>query len=273
MNSLPLEEEIIYSLSELFNDRGQKQPSHAEIKNVIERGGLSYPETSEGKSKKIQTVLFQAYENERYKEGGNISLSLCKLLKAKGGFIKETKNYVGDDPIASFRSILRQYNFILSSDGYITPVALEGLEGRELTEVLLKYAKRAQKGIEDAALVVGTGKDLIEATAKHVLVELGNSYSEHKNFEFLLAQCFMALGMKTSEDKSDANERKTHEIERHLFSLALSINRLRNKEGIGHGRPFISELVEDESKIVIELVGVITEKILLQLKKQKNFQI
>jgi hypothetical protein len=83
----------------------------------------------------------------------------------------------------------------------------------------------------------------------------------------------MALGMKTSEDKSDANERKTHEIERHLFSLALSINRLRNKEGIGHGRPFISELVEDESKIVIELVGVITEKILLQLKKQKNFQI
>lgn len=41
------------------------------------------------------------------------------------------------------------------------PLALQNLSGVELTKALKSYIHRAQRGIRDAALVTGTGKDLL----------------------------------------------------------------------------------------------------------------
>lgn len=39
-----------------------------------------------------------------------------------------------------------------------------------MTEALHAYVRRAKKGSMDSALLAGTGKDLLEAVAKHVLL-------------------------------------------------------------------------------------------------------
>jgi hypothetical protein len=74
--------------------------------------------------------------------------------------------------------------WILSSDGDLGPTSVsDDLAGTEVTEVLAAYVRRAARGMEDDALVIGTSKDLVEATAAHVLVQLWGSYPSKSSFE------------------------------------------------------------------------------------------
>ena len=60
--------------------------------------------------------------------------------------------------------------------------------------------RREKRGAENAALVTGTGKDLLEATAAHILVERWGAYSSSANFPTLLGQAFVALGFATPQN-------------------------------------------------------------------------
>lgn len=84
-------------------------------------------------------------------------------------------------------------------EGSIAPLALESLSGRALTDVLRVYVARATRGIEDAALVIGTSKDLMEAVAAHVLKELWGQYPQRANFPILPSQDFVALDLCTPQ--------------------------------------------------------------------------
>ncbi len=70
------------------------------------------------------------------------------------------------------------------------------------------------------------------------------------------------LGMATSydEEKKDEHPRKT--IERNMYDLACSINKLRNKQGTGHGRPFLPDLSKTEAIEAVQVMGIIAEKML-----------
>ena len=69
-------------------------------------------------------------------------------------------------------------NAILSKkfSRHLRPRLLENLDGAELTEALWAYVRRAQTGAGDAELVIGTAKNLEEATVRHVLKELTGEY-------------------------------------------------------------------------------------------------
>ena len=60
--------------------------------------------------------------------------------------------------------------FVLHGDGVLSPRVLDGLSGNDLTAALDGYVRRAKKGVADAALLTGTSKDLLEATAAHILM-------------------------------------------------------------------------------------------------------
>jgi hypothetical protein len=65
--------------------------------------------------------------------------------------------------------------------------------------VLRQYAQRAIRGSQDAALVAGTGKDLLEAVAAYSLLATYGSYDEHSNFPTLLGQAFTALTLQRQQ--------------------------------------------------------------------------
>ena len=157
----------------------------------------------------------------------------------------------------------------MATDGSLTPIVLDGLSGKLLTKALDTYIERAKKGIEDAALVVGTSKDLMEAVAAHVLQELWGQYSTTANFPTLLGQAFTALGLTTTADKEESREHPRKNMERKMYDLACSINRLRNKQGMGHGRPWLPDLSHDEAKAAIGFIGTISERMLNELKNKK----
>ena len=127
--------------------------------------------------------------------------------------------------------------------------------------------RRAKRGVGDAALITGTGKDLLEATAAHVLMQRFGSYPSSSNFPTLLGQAFIAVGLATSHEPSQPTDPPHKRMERAMYDMGCAINYLRNKEGSGHGRPWLPGITDADARAAVELMGVIAERLLLANEK------
>lgn len=274
MNKIPITDGIAVALSKLVDDSQseRRDPSHSEIEFVIKKHGLVDLDPNKsgaspvGKAKRIRQILVAGI-GKNIDAACSFAYSIIELLAANGGFRNDSPNYVGCQEISNLQELLRAKGISLSSDGKVSALLLDGLSFAEKSGALQAYIERAKHGDEDAALIVGTSKDLIEATAAHVITKLSGSYPTTANFPTLLGQAFIMLNMATSHDKVTLNEHPRKCIERNLFELACSINKLRNKQGTGHGRPFLPDLSVFESHEAIRLTGIISEKLMNQLIK------
>lgn len=275
MDKVPVDDTVIYALAQLVDDAQteRRDPSHSDIEFQIKKAGLEHADPNKegppvGKAKRVRAVLTWSLENKP--ESSEIfTAGMISSIKACGGFREDSPNYTGGDAIKNLSDALKPLAILLVEDGSLTPLALETLSGENLTEALQTYAHRAKKGIEDAALVVGTSKDLMEAVAAHVLQELWGQYPTTDNFPTLLGQAFTALDMSTPVEKEKSGEHPRKNMERKMYDLACAINRLRNKQGTGHGRPWLPDLDQNEAKAAIEFIGTISERMLYKLKQKK----
>lgn len=117
-----------------------------------------------GKPKRLRAVLHGALVADEA-AGSVLVASVLAKVRACGGFRPTSQNYVGAEAIANAQSAFEAEGYTFSADGLIGPKVLDSLRGSELTVALRAYAERARKGSEDATLLTGTGKDLLEATA------------------------------------------------------------------------------------------------------------
>jgi len=261
-----LTEEIVSAISR-FCDR--KGPTHDELSRYFARFGLErfdparkFPDDSIGKMKRVREVLSQALDSDQ-EAGAKLVRALVGAIKATGGFRSTSPDYAGDEVIQAAQDAFRTAGYDLDPEGNLRPAVLENLEGVEATEALRAYVRRAQGGSNDAALVVGTGKDLLEATARHVLVGATGAYPTSADFPTTLYQAFERLGMSASYDmlqKLDRNPRAA--IEQSLYLLGNAVNRLRNAEGIGHGRPFPATVTNAQARIAIQAMGLVSQLLL-----------
>jgi len=269
--SAPLTDAIIVAVSKLVDDAQAEQhrePSHSEIQAQIDRAGLSSYDPNQrgqtvGKAKRVRGVLYSAWENDP-EAGGRLVFGLLALIRGCGGFRPESRNYVGEDAIRTAIEAFRTEGYVLGTDGVLTPRVLDGLSGEELTEALEAYVRRAKRGVGDAALVTGTGKDLLEATALHVLKMRRGARTKVHNFPTVLAQAFDALDLAVPEDgKPDT---PINQLDRAFFRAACAINTLRNKEGTGHGRPWLPTISDNVARIAVETMGIVAERMLAALR-------
>jgi len=275
MDRIPVNDTIIYSLARLIDDaqKDRRDPSHSDIEFQLNRASLIHVDPNKdgspvGKAKRLRIVLNWAIDNDTTK-AEKLAVGIIASVKGCGGFRDTSPNFVGIDAIADLSSALRPEGIILGEDGSMSLVALDTLSGRNLTQALRGYVNRAKKGIEDAALVVGTSKDLMEAVAAHVIQELWGGYPSTANFPSLLGQAFVALDMATPEQAPAQGEHQRCRLERSLYETACSINNLRNKQGTGHGRPWVPDLRAPEAKAAVEFIGAIAELMLDNLERKK----
>lgn len=272
----PLNDEIVFAVAKLVDDAqtDTREPSHSDIEFCITKCHLSAgdPKThgqTVGKAKRVRACLSWAIEHAP-ENGRRFVAQLTSMVRSRGGFREHSPNFVGGEAIESVRGALNSEGFTLTSDGELQPRSLESLSGAELTRALESYVQRAQRGAGDAALVVGTGKDLLEAVAAHVLTEVWGQYSSQSNFPMLLGQAFVALDLKTTADPSQNGEPPQHRLQRALYDAACAVNTLRNKQGSGHGRPWLPTVSVVEARHAIQVMGVVGE-LLLQALKQKKY--
>lgn len=272
--SAPLSDTIIIAVSRLVDDAQSeiREPSHSDIGFQIDRCGLKSADPRRqgqnvGKAKRIRGTLSWALDNDPG-AGEILVANLISLIQGYGGFRDTSPNYVGSDAFIDAVEAFKAEGYELSSDGELRPFVLDNLSGGELTLALEAYVRRAKRGAQDAALLTGTSKDLLEATAAHILMELWGDYSTRSNFPTLLGQAFIALGLATPQDRIRPDEPPQRRVERAIYELGCAVNHLRNKEGTGHGRPWLPSVTDSEAKIAVELMGVIAEKLLLAYKNK-----
>ena len=272
----PLNDAILISLAKLVDDAQatRREPSHDQLGHCIERAGLREFDPANqgqtyGKAKRVRAVLSQAL-SDNLECAQNLTALLIGQIRGLGGFRNTSPNFVGNEAICNLQAAFALEGFILTDEGELSPRLLDSLNGSDLTEALSRYVRRAQRGSEDAALVSGTGKDLLEATAAHVLQELWGSYSAGSNFPTLLGQAFVAVGFKTPQDKAVEKEPALHRLQRSLYETACAANTLRNKEGTGHGRPWLSTVTSEEAHVAIQIMGTISGMLLSGLKSKQK---
>ncbi|EKN4748084.1 abortive infection family protein [Yersinia enterocolitica] len=270
---IPVTEMTITAITKMVDDAqadGYREPSHSDLGFAIARAGLTNADPKSqgqavGKAKRVRAVLYWALENN-LEAGEKLFETIFSKVKVLGGFRENSPNYVGLEAIRGAIDAFNTEGLILSSDGSIRLQNLDSLFGRALTDALRAYANRARKGAEDAALLSGTSKDLLEATAAHILTQKYGSYPQQSNFQALLGQAFIALDLATPADEYKASETPQKSMERGLYHSAIGINRLRNKQGSGHGRPWLPSITGSEAKAAIEMAGIIAGYMLDKLE-------
>lgn len=266
----PLSDAIITAVSRLVDDRDHRRdPSHSDLTSHVKRAGLGAADITSpaGKEKRIRAILGWAIENDEIAGRALVGYAVAEI-RGCGGFRPESANYVGADAIENARAAFRIDGFDLSIDGILLPIAFDSLSGAQATDALRSYARRAARGADDDPLVVGTSKDLLEATAAHVLGERFGDYPHDANFPALLGQAFVALDLVTPEHPKQPGEPATCRVERGLYELACSLNALRNREGTGHGRPWLSSVSPAEARVAIRTMGMISDMLLDKLREQ-----
>jgi Abortive infection C-terminus len=264
----PLSESILIAVARLIDDsmaEFKREPTHSDLDFQMGRAGLNTADPKAqgqtvGKAKRVRAVLSWALDND-VAAGGRFVGSLISHIQGCGGFRSDSQNYVGAEAIAVAAHAFQLEGYELTADGELRPLLLSGLAGAAMTNALKGYVRRARKGVMDAALVTGTGKDLLEATAKHVLLERWGTCPE-TTFPGLLGQAFVAVGLTTPHDAMQKGEPPEKALDRALFDAACAINRLRNKEGTGHGRPWPASITDARAREATELMGIIAQRLL-----------
>lgn len=272
----PLNDTVIVAVSQLVDDAqtATRDPSHSDIGYEIKRANLLLGDPNAqdrkpvGKAKRVRSTLSWAMENNP-ENGALFVVNLLSHIRGDGGFRKASSNFVGEEAIQNLTSALKSVGFLLTSEGDLSPLLLDNLEGFELTAALEAYVRRAKNGADDAALVTGTGKDLLEATAAHVLVEKWGAYPNSANFPGLLGQAFVALNFATPKNEAQPGEPAQNRVERQLYETACAINALRNKEGTGHGRPWLPTVTIEQARLAVQQMGIIAEYMLAILKNNR----
>lgn len=270
----PLTDGIAAAVSKLVDDAqtDRRDPSHWDLETQIQRAGLSGFDPkgqgqTVGKAKRV-TLTFYAALSDELEKGQRLVALVIDVVRARGGFRPDSPNFVGAGPLDRAIAEFDKEGWVLTQDGNLRPKILDGLSGVKLTDALERYVQRARRGALDSALVIGTGKDLLEATAAHVVSECFGGYSSRADFPTLLGQAFTSLKLSTPADPRQPNESPTRRLDRALYELGCAVNKLRNKEGTGHGRPWLPTVRDDEAQAAIEAMGLVAGRLLDALKNR-----
>lgn len=271
MDRIPLNHTLAQPIANIVDDSqtDSRAPSHSQIEFIVTRLSLEQgdPKTKGapvGKAKRVRAIISWGIDNNQ-DAAEKFAYELIVLVVNSGGF-QTGSDYIGEKAILNLITALKTVNVDLTKDGILSFRILTNLSKEEYTEALMLNVKRAKNGVEDAAFLVGIGKDLLEAVSLHVLEKKWGSIPDYKNFPLLLGQAFAALGIKTPQDKLQPGEHPRCKVERCMYEQGCSLNTLRNKHGVGHGRNFVPDLEEFEGKFAIETMGTICDYMLNKLK-------
>lgn len=275
MSTAPLDDTIIVAVAALVDDKRMgsgnvRLPSHSDIERDIARAGLAAFDEGKasdkpiGKGKRVRATLIASIDSHPGAAGKLVALLLA-TVRGGGGFRTDSPNYCGADAIANLAAAYAHHGWVLASDGTLLPRVLETLGGHEATAQLKQYADRARRGALDDPLLAGVAKDLLEATATHVIIEKYSTAPTTHIFPALLGQAFVALDMKTAATPPQSGEPPRHRVERAAYELACALNALRNREGTGHGKPWIPDISPAEARFAIESMGNIAALMLNRL--------
>lgn len=265
----PVSDEIAATLGAFV--LGGHGPTHTILTQVFERTGYGYAAPYDFKSKDQQinkvnrvrlTIQAAIKDNVRALE---LIEGLLSEYRASGLFNKIENQQDEKERLEKYRSAKQAFmrsGWELTESGEIFPAGVTSVVATEGRPAINEQLDRLRRGSDDPALMLGTAKEMLESTAKHVCEAFSVPYRANMPFDELWHLARERLGILPEQvNLSQPGAKELREILQSSWSIAHMTNKLRNAEGTGHGRtlttaigPSVAHFVVREACNVVQLV-------------------
>ncbi len=266
----PLSSEVAGALAGFFH--GGSGPSHSQLTTVF--AGAGYGEAdpydqSLGTPNKEQRVGTVCRAAQRRPSGTRRLVdSLIEKLRLHGCFDSSHLDTYAPAAARHLRRALAQAGWSLSDEGYPTPLGDVDLStgGREALDEQLERIRRAT---DDPGLLLGSAKDLLEATAKFVLSDLGIEVGSSAKYSHTQYMARDRLKLNPQDvDMTMPGAEHVRKVLQSTIAIAESVAELRALQGVGHGRTLPTGVSPELAWLVIREACSVAELMLTTLDRQ-----
>lgn len=170
--------------------------------------------------------------------------------------------------VASLRSALLQRGWALDTDGRLDRLGDIDLEVGD-RQALNDQLNRLRRNTEDAGLLLGTAKELLESVGKFVQEENGRLPDRRIDMPEVMTVSMELLGiMPVQVDASTEGGKQLRKVYQAVRTVVDAINELRNDHGTGHGRTLPSGVSVEAARFMIRQATMVAEMMLATHDRQ-----
>ncbi len=267
MPQTPLNQDVAAALSRFFT--GGSGPTHAELDEIFATHGMSPVDPKRElpgatKEVRVRTVLAEAVHIEA-DSADKLVDQLLVHMRVRGCFDPESDEYPagGDTVITAAQRAFRRLGWVLDDEGHLAPEVLTGLDHHLQRRAIEAAIDRIRRAPDDAALLLGTAKELLESTSRYVLEAVDQPARQNAGFSELLYMARDRLDLLPQRvDLGSPAAATVREVYDGLWKVAKAVNELRNTEGTGHGRTALPNVSPQTARVVVQAAGLLSALLL-----------
>lgn len=263
----PINGEVVAALTVFV--RGGSGPSHSSLTSALLAAGIvgltPYSSGSFDSLSKVDRITEAACKVwQQSTRGRRLVEEILSIYRVAGIF---------GDPnlqmeVASLRSALLQRGWALDTDGRLDRLGDIDLEVGD-RQALNDQLNRLRHNTEDAGLLLGTAKELLESVGKFVLEENGRLPDRRINMPEVMTVSMELLGiMPVQVDASTEGGKQLRKVYQAVRTVVDAINELRNDHGTGHGRTLPSGVSVEAARFMIRQATMVAEMMLATHDRQ-----
>ncbi|MFC7458047.1 abortive infection family protein [Brachybacterium sp. GCM10030267] len=231
----PWTNEVAHALRRLM-ERAM-YPSHAGLDDIFARRHIDVPEIDvQGERMSKVRRLRAAFEQADAQGEDAVKWLVADVIDEMR--FHDVFSHPGEERlelVERLRAALASAGAILDADGRIQ----RGYAGPEISaggrETVDRLQGKLRKGDLDPGSILGTSKDLLEATAKHLLHE-HEPEARPADMPGIVTQAMRAAGLTTNANEIDSpNAKAIAGLRGQVVKTAAAVAPLRNNGGDGHG--------------------------------------
>lgn len=264
----PLDNDVIGAVAKFFH--GGAGPSHSEISRILTGSGYGdsyvYVPGAQGPNKEQRVLEGLTRAKRQPARAKELLNGLLSALRGAG--------LIGDDAsgadVDRLKRALASSGWYLTDDGHLRPFGDIDIDtgGRAALDEQLK---RLRRSTADPGLLIGTAKDLLESVSKFVLEEMGYPIASKMDYNQLWHLARERLGVLPQQvDPNLPGADAIRSIHQSTWSIADQVNRLRNLQGVGHGRTLPTGVSEDLALLVVREAATVADYMLARLEREKG---
>ena len=266
--TVPLTSDISAALAMFFH-KGLG-PSHTVVSRVLTRtgygDGYTYDPDVQGPNKEQRVLQALTRAQREPVRSRDLVAELLSALRVDGPIGAD----VSSENVDRLKRALASAGWYLTEDGHLQPFGNVDLDtgGRPALE---EQVDRLRRSTTDAALLIGTAKDLLESVSKFVLEELGMPVGNKMSYDQLWHLARERLGVLPQQvDPNVPGGDAIRAIHQSTWNIADQVNKLRNLQGTGHGRTLPSGVSEDLAMLVVREAATVADYMLARLDREKG---
>jgi hypothetical protein len=213
---------------------------------------------------RVRTVLTEAVQTNGV-GGTRLVETLLARMRVRGCFDPHSENYPrsGAPVVTSAQRAFQRIGWTLDDEDRLSPEVLTGLDHHQQRRAIEATIDRIRRSPNDAALLMGTAKELLETTARYVLEEVGQPARRDAGFAELLHFARERLDLLPQQvSQGNPAGRTVREVYDGLWKVARAVNELRNAEGTGHGRTKLPTVSAETARVVVHAASLLSALLL-----------